>query len=312
MKVADWMPLSHYTVSQGGLVFMKKATELSKGRIQFKHFPAGQLGKGKDMLQLAQRGVAEIVNIAPAYITDKFPLTGVIELPGIYEGSCNGARAFAQLVAPGGILYEQEYKPNGVRVLFVGPLGAYRVLTADREVKRAKDFKGLKLRTAGGPMDITAKTIGAVSVRMSGPEVLPSLTRGTLDGVFWPLQSVKPWGLQSGLKYMTPNLGVGSFVILYAISDKAWKKLSPEDQKILTEAGKYATKWHCEYVDTHEVKTIKWLEDYGIKPVPLPQKDVDMITDKYTKIYKDWATSLDKRGRPGTEALKAFQSALSK
>ena len=67
------MPLSHYTVSQGGLVFMKKATELSKGRIQFKHFPACQLGKGKDMLQLAQRGVAEIVNIGPGLHNRQVP-----------------------------------------------------------------------------------------------------------------------------------------------------------------------------------------------------------------------------------------------
>lgn len=311
LKVADWMPLTHYTVSEGGLVFMKKATELSNGKIQFKHYPAEQLGKAKDTLQLAQSGVADIVNIAPAYITEKFPLSGVAELPGIYEGACRGSNAFAKMAAPGGILYENEYKRNGVRVLFTGAIGAYRVLTASKQVSTAQDFAGLKLRTAGGPMDLTAAQLGATSVRMPGPDVLPSLSRGTLDGVFFPLQSVKPWGLQSGLKHMTPNLGVGSFVILYAISDNAWKKLSPDTQKVLTEAGQYATKAHCEYIDRTEAQTIVDLEAGGIAPTALPEQDVKAIGEKYATIHADWAGSLDKRGRPGTKVLEAFTTTLA-
>lgn len=311
LKVADWLPLSHYTYSEGGKVFMAKATELSKGRIQFQYFPAEQLGKAKDVLSLAQSGVADVVNIAPAYITEKFPLSGVIELPGIYEGACRGSDALAALVKPGGALYESEYKPNGVRVLFTAALGAYRVLTAKKPITGAADFAGLKLRTAGGPMDQTAALLGANSIRLPGPDVLPSLSRGTLDGVFWPLQSVKPWGLEGALKHMTPNLSIGSFSMVYAISEKSWQKLPADLQKALVDAGDHATRAHCEYVDNSEVKTIAELQAGGIAPLPLPATDVQKIHEGYAKIYADWAQAMDKRGKPGTQVLQAFQRSVA-
>lgn len=311
LKVADWLPLSHYTYSEGGKVFMDKATELSKGRIQFQHFPAEQLGKAKDAVALAQSGVADVVNIAPAYITEKFPLSGVLELPGIYEGSCKGGNALATLTKPGGLLDENEYKPNGVRVLFVGALGAYRILTAKKQVNTAEDLAGMKLRTAGGPMDQSAALLGANSIRMPGPDVLPSLSRGTLDGVFFPLQSLKPWGLVGALKHMTPNLSVGSFSMVYAISERAWQKLPADLQKVLVEAGNYATKAHCEYIDRSEVKTIEELQAGGIASTALPAKDIQKIHQGYAKIYSDWADALNKRGKPGTAVLETFQKALA-
>lgn len=311
LKVADWLPLSHYTYSEGGKVFMDKATELSKGRIQLQHFPAEQLGKAKDAVALAQSGVAEIVNIAPAYITEKFPLSGVVELPGIYEGSCKGSYALAALAKPGGALDESEYKPNGVRVLFAGALGAYRVLTAKKPINGVADFAGLKLRTAGGPMDQTAALLGANSIRLPGPDVLASLSRGTLDGVFWPLQSVKPWGLEGALKYVTPNLSVGSFSMVYAISEKAWQKLPADLQRVLTEAGDLATKAHCEYVDRSEVKTIEALKAGGMVQIALPDNDVQKINQGYAKIHDDWAQALDKRGKPGTKVLEAFRQRVA-
>lgn len=312
LKFADWLPTAHYTSSQGAKVFIEKAQELSKGRLEIQYFPAEQLGKAKDSLSLAQTGVAEIVNIAPAYITEKFPLSGVAELPGIYQDACAGSTAFAALAKPGAILAENEFTPNGVRVLFSAGLGAYRVLTATRKVETAKDFAGLKLRTAGGAMDLTAGVLGANSLRMPGPDVLPSLTRGTLDGVFFPLQSVKPWGLQHALKHMTPDLGVGSFTILYTIGDKAWNKLPKDLQDVLTAAGEYATKYHCDYVEKAEIAIAAELEAGGIKPTPLPAEDLKALQKALAGINAEWATALDKRNKPGPRVLEAFKAALPK
>lgn len=312
LRVGDWMPLSHHVSSHGGKVFMDKATELSKGRIQFQFFPAEQLGKGKDSLQMAQSGVADIVNIAPAYITDKFPLSGVAELPGIYEGACRGSYALADMTRPGGTLEKHEFKPNGVRNLFTAAIGSYRIMTSRKEVKSADDFKGLKLRTAGGPMDQTAQLLGSTSIRMAGPDVLVSLQRGTLDGVFWPVMSVKPWGIDEVIKYWTPNLGVGSFVSYWVISEKSWAKLPKDLQDVLLEAGQYATQSHCEYVDSSEISETESLVKAGLKPIPIPASDVQKITERYADIYQSWSKSLDGRSRPGTEVLKDFQQHVAK
>src|SRR5690606_33966805 len=179
----------HYTVTNGAQPFMDKATELSQGRIEFQYFPAEQLGKAKDLLTLVKSGAADIVDISPSYISDKFALSSVAELPAMFNPACEGTYAYAELAGEGGILAEREFKPNRIRVLASIAYAPYKVATVGRKVETVKDFSGLKLRTAGGAMDLTASQLGAVSVRMPGPDILPSLSRRTLDGVLAPLQS---------------------------------------------------------------------------------------------------------------------------
>lgn len=312
LKFADWMPVTHYTVVNAAHPFMEKAKELSKGAITFEYFPAEQLGKAKDALTLLQTGVADIADISPAYITDKFALSGVAELPAMFGTACQGTMAYAKLVQPAGILANNEFQPNGVHVLVSVAYAPYKVLTANRKVETVKDFSGLKLRTAGGAMDMTAGALHAVSVRLPGPDILPSLSRGTLDGTLAPLQSVKVFDLQTALKYMTTDVSLGSFITVYAISDRAWKKLPQETRDVLTAAGQYATKTHCEYVDAQEPKVIAELQKDGVKANHMAAGQLKATEDTLAKVQAEWASALDKRGRPGSAVLAQFKQAIAK
>lgn len=311
LKFADWMPLNHYTVKNAAQPFMEKAKELSKGKVEFEYFPAEQLGKAKDALTLVQSGVADIVDISPAYITDKFPLSGVAELPAMFRTTCQGTNAYAALVKPGSVLAEKEFKPNGVHVLVTVAYAPYKVLTANKKIETFKDFSGLKLRTAGGAMDLTATALNAVSVRIPGPDILPSLSRGTLDGALAPLQSVKVFDLQTALKHMTTDVSLASFVTVYAISDRAWNRLPADVKQVLTSAGDFATKNHCEYVDAQEPKVIAELEKDGVKANTMAPGQLKVTEDALSKVQSEWASSLDKRGRPGTEVLTQFKRNLA-
>ena len=222
LKFADWMPTSHPTPIHGAKAFIEKAQELSDGALTITYYPAEQLGKASNSLRLIQTGVADIANIAPAYMTEKLPLSGVAELPNLYDYACDGSLAMYDMSQPGGILYENEVASNDFRVLFVANYGAYRALNATRLVERAEDFEGMKIRTAGGAMDMTAQAMGAVSVRIPGPDAITSLQRGTLDGIFSPLQSVRPFGMHEALTSFTSNLAVGSFTLYYGISERTW------------------------------------------------------------------------------------------
>ncbi|MDO8771946.1 MAG: TRAP transporter substrate-binding protein DctP [Burkholderiaceae bacterium] len=312
LKFADWMPLSHYTVTNAAHPFMKKATELSKGKIEFQYFPAEQLGKGKDLLTLLQTGVADIADISPSYISDKFPMSSVAELPAMFNNACQGTYAYASLVKTGGVLAEKEFKPNGVRVLVSVAYAPYKVLTAKKKIESIKDFSGLKLRTAGGAMDLTANQVDAVPVRMPGPDILPSLSRGTLDGTLAPLQSVKVFDIQTQVKHMTTDVSLGSFITVYAISDRAWNRLPEDMRATLTEAGNFASKNHCEYVDTQEVNVVQELEKDGVKGNTMAPGQLAALNTKLESVAAEWASSLDKRNKPGTAVLADFRKAVAK
>ncbi len=305
LRFADWMPESAFTTAYGAKAFMDKAKELSGGRIDFQYFPAEQLGKGSESLTLLQNGVADIANVAPAYVSERLPLSGVVELPGAVTDSCTAAGKFYDMVQPGAVLYEAEYKKNKVRPLFTANLGPYRVLTNNQNLSSPVDFSGLKLRTAGGAMAMTADQLGSNPIRMQGSDVLPSLSRGTLDGVFWGLISVEDWSLEKALDQMIPNLSVGSFNVTYSISDRTWDKLSPELREILVKAGQYANQNHCDYVNHAETQAITDLEEkHGIQPLNLPENELVKIQGKLTEVHKKWAEPLNKRGLPADEVVK--------
>lgn len=312
LTFADWQVPAAFTTQEGATVFMEKAKELSNGEIDFKYFPAEQLGKGGEMLQLLQTGVADISHVSPAYITDKFPLTTVSELPGMSLDSCALANAVYEMAQPGGKLYESEFKPNGIRLLFAGNLGPYSILTTEEPVTFLEDLSGLNIRTAGGPMEMTATALGANAIRMTGSETLPSLSRGTLDGLLWPIPLVTDWGLEDSLNYMTPSPSTGSFVVTYSISDRKWNSLSEKQQNALQEAGKYATQQYCEYVNNVWEKAKKDLEEnHNITANTMPESEIEKFRAKFDTVNQAWAENLEGKGLPGDAVYEEFKKLSS-
>eukprot|EP00003_Mantamonas_plastica_P021941 TRINITY_DN3634_c0_g2_i1.p2 TRINITY_DN3634_c0_g2~~TRINITY_DN3634_c0_g2_i1.p2 ORF type:complete len:339 (-),score=22.08 TRINITY_DN3634_c0_g2_i1:997-2013(-) len=308
LKFAEWLPTTSFATEYGATPFMEKVKELSGGKMEFEFYPAEQLGRGSESLTLLQTGVADIANVSPAYISEKFPLSGVVELPEIVQGSCSAADAFYEMAQPGGAIYEAEFKKHKIRPLWVGNMGRYRILTNDKELSSLADLKGLRIRTAGGPMALTASALGSSPVRMQGSDVLTSLTRGTLDGVYFPVRGILDYGLAPALDQIIPNLTVGSFGLTYSISDRVWNDLSDSQRDILTEAGKYAMKTYCEYVDKSEPEVIGVLEsEHNIKQVPLSDTDLNNAKAALEDVYAQWAKPLEKRGLPARGVIKGMQ-----
>jgi len=104
-------------------------------------------------------------------------------------------------------------------------------------VTTLENLKGLKLRSTGGAQDLTMRNLGAIPVRMAAPDTYESLSRGTLDGVVFPLDSVVSYNVEKLVKYSTEGANFSSFIVAYSISDAVWNQLTPEVRKIMIEAG---------------------------------------------------------------------------
>ena len=223
LRVADSFPKGHYLVKLILEPWMEEVKKRTNNAVTFEHYPAQQLGKAADMLKLTQTGVADIGYVAPAYVSDKMPVSEVAMLPGAFEHSCQGTLAYWKL-ARNGVIAEQDYTANNIRLLLAVSLPQYRIFTVKQPVKDVADVAGLKLRSTGGAQDLTLRAIGAVPVRMAAPEAYESLSRGTMDGLLFPLESVVAYGADKLVKYSTDGIGFGSFIVSYSISDAAWKK----------------------------------------------------------------------------------------
>lgn len=88
LRVADSFPKGHYLVRLVLEPWMAEVQKRTNNAVTFEHYPAQQLGKAADMLKLTQTGVADIGYVAPAYVSDKMPVSEVAMLPGVFEHSC--------------------------------------------------------------------------------------------------------------------------------------------------------------------------------------------------------------------------------
>lgn len=310
IKIADPFPTTHYVGKEGVQAWIAKAEELSKGKVKFEYYPAQQLGKAKDLFQLTQSGVTDIGLVAPAYTPEKVPLSVVGELPGMFNNTCDGSRALYKISQPGGLLAQQEYAPNGLRVLFANMLAPYTVMTARGELNKFEDLAGRKVYASGGAKDIALRELGAVPVRMTGPEVYEAMHRGTIDGTMMAFIGLRPYDLQNQVKWALDGVSLGSTAILYVISEQKWQKLPPDVQKALTDSAQYAMQKLCEYSDKSNGEERAAFEKAGLKVHVITGDEKTRILKKLEPVSTEWATDLDKRGKPGTAMIKAYKDAV--
>ena len=310
LRVADSFPKGHYMVKLLLDPWMEDVRKRTNDAVTFEYYPAQQLGKPADMLRLTQTGVADIGYVAPGYVSDKMPVSEVAALPGGAEHTCQSTLAYARL-AKNGVIAEQDYVANGIRLLFAVSLPQYRILTVKAPVKEVADVAGLKLRATGGAQDLTVRAIGAVPVRMAAPDAYESLQRGTMDGLLFPLESVVAYGADKLVKYSTDGLGFASFIVAYSISENAWKKLSPEIQKAMTDAADELIPKACQQVQKADEEVKKSMEAQGIKFETLSPESKAKFMELMKGVNKAWADGLDGRGKKGSQALKEFEAAVA-
>jgi TRAP-type C4-dicarboxylate transport system substrate-binding protein len=310
LRVADSFPKGHYLVKLILEPWMEAVSKRTNNAVTFEHYPAQQLGKAADMLKLTQTGVADIGYVAPAYVSDKMPVSEVAMLPGAFEHSCQGTLAYLKL-AKNGVIAEQDYAGNNIRLLLAVSLPQYRIFTVKQSVKDVGDVTGLKLRSTGGAQDLTLRALGAVPVRMAAPDAYESLSRGTMDGLLFPLESVVAYGADKLVKHATDGVGFGSFIVAYSISESAWKKLSPEIQKAMVDVADEIIPSACQEVQKADETTKKSMEAGGVHFETLPPETRVKFKDLMKGVAKTWADGLDSRGKRGSDALREFDAAVA-
>jgi TRAP-type C4-dicarboxylate transport system substrate-binding protein len=261
------------------------------------------------MMALTKSGIADIGEFVPGYLGDPLLLSTVAELPGILPNACAASLAYHELAKPGGFIDKTELAPQGLHMLYVVGLPAYQLFTS-REFKDLATMRGLKIRSSGPAMDAGLRQLSMVPIRMSAAELSESFSRGTVDGMAFPAASIFTYDLQGKTKYGTVDLSFGSSITFYAIATRVWNKLSPAVQKVMTEAGDETTKHSCELIDKEEQDALKKLEAGNMTVVKLSAEDRRKFDDELGVVAKEWADAADKRGRKGTEALKAFRAAV--
>lgn len=298
LKVAHLLPADVYIWKQGGQIMADEITAKTGGRVKFEVYPAGQLGK--DMLSVLSSGIADIAFFVPQYAADKLPLSSAGELPGLYDSSCEASQMVWDIVKPGSLLGETEYKAQGMRVLFANVIPPNVLMTSKARPENLEALKGLKIRANGNAVGKTASALGTVPIQAPVSELYDALTRGTIDGTFYPYVSVPDFGLEKLLKFSIRGPRFGGNLVGFAISDASWAKLPADVQAIVAEAGLKAQSHLCSYEDgeTSQIRD-RMVAEHGHTVIELSPEQVAQFEEKFEGVIASWVQDMTKAGLDG-------------
>src|SRR5687768_7870626 len=226
LTMSSWVSPQHHltaVVLQGWASEVEKATS---GRVKFqmlpKHpsAPPGTFDAVKD-------GLVDLSYVTASYTPARHILPLMAELPGAGDTSLVNSVAYSR------IYWKHFHKVGeyrGVKQLGVFTHGPGQMFTK-KPVASIADVQGLKIRTGGGVAESVAKALGASAFVKPAPESYELLSSGVADGVFFPLESIISFKLDTVLEQATlfPGGMYSSAFGLFMNEDK-WNKLPKQDQ----------------------------------------------------------------------------------
>ncbi|MCW2241699.1 TRAP transporter substrate-binding protein [Azospirillum canadense] len=310
LKIADYLPPTHYLVEVGLKPWMEEVTKATNGALTFQHFPSQQLGKGSEILRVTQTNVAQIGVLGVSFAADKMELSNVAQLPGMFQSGCEGLRAYMSGVKAGTIA-TYDFAKNGVHLLYPVVLPPFQLETRSKQVTGPDDLHGLKIAVATRAGELLMSKLGAVPMRISsGPDTYELLSRGTIDGYAFALESAVTYDLVPMTGYSTSNGSFGGQVVVTVMNDQTWKKLDQPAKDAITKASDAAAQRVCERVDQGVANAREKMAAAGTKMVELSPQAIAGFNAASATLADDWAKELDQRGRPASKVLKEFRDAL--
>jgi TRAP-type C4-dicarboxylate transport system substrate-binding protein len=182
-------------------------------------------------------------------------------------------------------------------------------MTSSKAILNLDALAGLKIRANGPAMDKTVRTLGAVPVRVSSPELYDALTRGTVDGAFFAYQGLLGPGLQKVLKHSVAGAKLGAGAIVFGISTKSWNGLPEDVKQVMTKAGLAAQEALCKWSDAEDAKVKeKIVAQDGHTLKKLSSEEAAQWNARVSTVAEAWAKEMDSAGKKGSEMLRSFKS----
>lgn len=255
-------------VGQTGTAFKEKVEELSGGKIKIDIQASGVLGSENDVLDtmLGGGGTIDMSRISAFALTSYGgQKSSLLSVPFTFVSRDHFWNFATSDLAPE-FLLEPHENGSGVRGLFYGEEGFRHFFTKD-PVAGIEDLKGMKLRVSNDPiMNGMVEGLGASPTVVSFGELYSALQTGVVDGAEQPIANYK----SNAFPEVANNLildGHTLGAIQVIITDDAWDKLTPEQQEIITEAGKYASEFNRKISEDAENEVLQQLKDEGCNVV---------------------------------------------
>jgi C4-dicarboxylate-binding protein DctP len=254
---------SHVVADQTpkGLAAMKFKEILDKtGIFDVKVYPSSMLYGDKEELEALRANNVQVIAPSMTKMVGFNPQFQIVDMPFLFA---NDEAVAAFWASDKGKAMFNSLRRAGFIGLAQWPNGFTQFINQKHPIKTPEDFKGLKLRVqSGGLLDARNKALGAGSQTMAFAEVYQALNSKAIDGLDNTFNNHETMKFYEVAKYLT----VGNFTrIDYIVMTnvKFWDSLTPEQQKLFTDAMKQATDFERKHSQELNDKSFEIMKKSG-------------------------------------------------
>lgn len=265
LKLAYALPTGHH-LSNSMEKFAKEVNERTNGSVEIKTYPAGQLYSDKNMIDALLNGGLDMDLDSASMWSTVVPAMNIMEVPFLlptYES------AYRAIDGDLGKVLSDELSKKGVHPLIWADYGYVQYANNAHEIKTPADFNGLKIRSYGQYAAETINALGAAPTTMGSAEVYMGLKNGTIDGLTSGQTAMLSRKIYEVSKYLTVTNHVFIEYVL-SINDNSWKKLSPEQQKVVNEVASEIRDEIRKETKAEDERCIEELQNKGMEVYRLP------------------------------------------
>jgi len=234
--------------------------KLTNGKYDIEVFAASQLGNENQINEGLGLGTVDIIYTGTSFAGSVYKPLSISGAPFMLRDfdhwkAYRGSKLFRDL-AKG---YEDKTKHKVITLTYYGE----RMVTANKEIKKPEDMKGMKLRVPPAPLYLMlAKSVGANATPIAFAEVYLALQQGTVDGQENPLPTImakKFYEVQSHVM-LTGHITESLLTIVGA---HVWSKLNDDEKKIFQDVLTQAAAKASDEIRTSEQKIADELRKLG-------------------------------------------------
>lgn len=268
----------------------KRVSEITEGKLTIDYHPNGDLGGDADLLRQMQSNDIQLVVCQTAPTVSFIPEMAVFDLPMVfskYDGdkindTLNGDNEFHKALA-------SAYEKADLHLLGFLQNATYRLTTANRELNKLDDFKGLQIRTMENTNHMAFwSAIGAEPTPLAWAEVYIALQNGTIDAEENAADTCVGASFQEVQKYLACTNHI-LYCNQICMNKEAYDSLDPAYQKALDQAVSEAIDYMRPQLEQIDKDNKQILVDGGMTLIEYDNAFHDEILslDSVKELYKD-------------------------
>jgi TRAP-type transport system periplasmic protein len=259
-------------VDQTAQKFAEIVKAKSNGQIAVTIYPSAQLAQEREAFALLNQGVIDLTLTSVGLMDQFYPPVAVTALPFVFRDWGQATRAlegeFGKALAAG-----LAAKSNA-QILGIYSLGFRDMLFRGEPITDVGGMKGLRMRSPEANVWVRMfQLMGARPTPVTWGEVYTAMQTGVADGLESPVMAALDMKFNEVTKSVVQTRHM--FAPMAIVMNKArLQRLSPEQQKSITDAGAEAARWSTTALgEPGEAQGYKTMQEKGMKVVAAANLD---------------------------------------